>query len=89
MQRSSLRARCSPEIRRKNDDVLPASAARQARLDIAAVAAELDAAETRAPTLPHRERHLRRVHELGRALLQAHEDWLDNVERVLGGGHGP
>ena len=35
-------------------------------------------------SLPHRERSLRLVHSLGRRLLDAHEDWLDEVERELG-----
>jgi PadR family transcriptional regulator, regulatory protein AphA len=55
------------------------------RTDIADVAARLDVAEAVAASLPHRERYLRLVHQLGRGLLRAHEDWLDNVERELGG----
>ena len=56
------------------------------RADIAEVAAGLDAAEAAAATLPHRERYLRLVHELGRGLLRAHEEWLDSVERELSDG---
>jgi DNA-binding PadR family transcriptional regulator len=52
------------------------------RADIAAVRALVDQAE-RARTLPHRERHLRLVHRLGARLLDAHDAWLDEVEREL------
>jgi DNA-binding PadR family transcriptional regulator len=41
-----------------------------------------------AATLPHRERYLRLVHRLGNALLDAHDAWLDDVERELGAGRG-
>ncbi len=44
----------------------------------------LDAAVDRAATLPHRERYLRLVHRLGRLLVDAHEQWLDETERELG-----
>lgn len=37
-----------------------------------------------AATLPHRERHLRLVHSLGRRLVEAHGAWLDEVEAELG-----
>jgi DNA-binding PadR family transcriptional regulator len=54
------------------------------RADIADATARLDVAEAVAATLPHRERYLRLVHGLGRRILQAHLDWLDDVERELG-----
>jgi hypothetical protein len=38
----------------------------------------------RAPSLPHRSRYMLRQQDLGRRLLQAHGDWLDDVERELG-----
>ena len=38
----------------------------------------------RCAALPHRERYLRLVHAYGRALLDMHEDWLDEAERELG-----
>ena len=44
----------------------------------------LEAAESHASTLPHRERQLRLVRSLGRRLLDAHDDWIDEVERELG-----
>ena len=43
----------------------------------------LEAAVERAATLPHRERYLRLVHRLGSLLLDAHAQWLDEVEREL------
>jgi PadR family transcriptional regulator, regulatory protein AphA len=54
------------------------------RTDIADASARLDVAEAVAATLPHRERYLRLVHRLGRALLETHLHWLDEVERELG-----
>lgn len=55
------------------------------RGDIADVSARLDIAEAVAKTLPHRERYLRLVHSLGRAVLRVHLEWLEDVERELGG----
>ena len=66
----------------ESDDALLASL-QAIRTDIAHVAAQLDLAEAAAATLPHRERYLRLVHQLGRGLLRAHEEWLDGVEREL------
>ncbi len=37
-----------------------------------------------AATLPHRERYLRLVHSLGLRLVEAHKEWLDEVEAELG-----
>jgi DNA-binding PadR family transcriptional regulator len=53
------------------------------REDIAAKRELLDAAKERAATLPHRERHLQLVHRLGDLLLDAHEQWLDEVDQGL------
>jgi PadR family transcriptional regulator, regulatory protein AphA len=53
------------------------------RGEIAEAGSRLDAAEATAATLPHRERYLRLVHKLGRRLLRAHQEWLDEVEREL------
>jgi DNA-binding PadR family transcriptional regulator len=65
------------------------------RTSLAALRDEIAAQRTRfavaddiAETLPHRERYLRLVHFLGRALLDAHEAWLDEVERELGESGG-
>jgi hypothetical protein len=43
----------------------------------------LEEAESRASQLPHRERQLRLVRSLGRKLLDAHDQWIDEVEREL------
>jgi PadR family transcriptional regulator AphA len=56
---------------------------RAMRADIANARAGLDVADEIATTLPHRECYLRLVHRFGRALLDAHEAWLDEVEREL------
>lgn len=66
----------------------PRGALEAMRADVADVAARLDVAEAVAATLPHRERYLRLVHALGRRILAAHLDWLDDVERELGGAGG-
>lgn len=54
------------------------------RDELAGLHAHLDEAETIAASLPHRERYLALVHSLGRRLVEAHEAWLDEVERELG-----
>jgi hypothetical protein len=63
------------------------------REQIAAQRARFDVAEEVAATLPHPARYLRLVHLLGRALLDAHDAWLDAVERELArpdrGGSAP
>jgi DNA-binding PadR family transcriptional regulator len=56
------------------------------REEIAELAAGIDLDERLAPTIPHRERQLKLVRSLGRRLLQAHAEWIDEVERELGGG---
>lgn len=54
------------------------------RNDLDQVRAGLAEAEAFAGTLPERERYLRLVHDLGRRLLDAFEDWLEQVEEELG-----
>lgn len=54
------------------------------RADIADLSARLDVAEAAAASLPHRERYLMMGHGLSRRLLQAHLEWLDEIERELG-----
>src|SRR5262249_42263837 len=46
--------------------------------------ARLDAAEEIAHAIPHRERYLLLNHALARRIVDAHADWLDDVERTLG-----
>jgi hypothetical protein len=53
------------------------------REEIAALSAGIDEDERRAASIPHRERQLRLVRSLGRSLLRAHLDWIDEVEREL------
>jgi DNA-binding PadR family transcriptional regulator len=53
------------------------------RNEIADLFARLDVAEAMAPTLPHRARYLLLNHRLSRRIVQAHADWLDEVEREL------
>lgn len=54
------------------------------REDLAALDAELDASETRARSLPGRQRALLLNHGLSRRLVAAQRDWLDEVEREYG-----
>ena len=53
------------------------------REDIVAKRALIAEAKERAETLPHRARYLRLVHRLGDLLLDAHEQWLDDVDQEL------
>jgi len=51
------------------------------RVEIAELSAILDDAEGREPQFPHRRRQLRLLHSLGRRILAAHLEWIDEVER--------
>jgi DNA-binding PadR family transcriptional regulator len=53
------------------------------RADLDEIDARLDQAEAIAATLPHRERYLRLNHALARRLVDAHREWLDEVENTL------
>jgi Virulence activator alpha C-term len=53
------------------------------RTDIAEMSVAVETNIARAPSLPHRTRYLLLLQDLGRRLLQAHADWLDDVEREL------
>jgi DNA-binding PadR family transcriptional regulator len=64
-----------------DEDVLASLGA--LREDVEAKRELLEAAKVRAATLPHRERRLRLVHRLGELLLDAHEQWVDEVEQEL------
>jgi PadR family transcriptional regulator, regulatory protein AphA len=66
------------------DEGVVAQSLQALRDEIADLAAVIDEDEWRAVTLPHRERQLRLVRSLGRQLLDAHLEWLDEVERELG-----
>jgi DNA-binding PadR family transcriptional regulator len=54
------------------------------RDEIATISAHLDAAEAIATTIPSREKYLLLNHRLARGIVQAHVDWLDEIERQLG-----
>jgi PadR family transcriptional regulator, regulatory protein AphA len=56
---------------------------RTLRNEIADISGRLDAAEAIATTIPSRQRYLLLNHRLGRRILQAHSDWLDEIEREL------
>jgi DNA-binding PadR family transcriptional regulator len=60
---------------------------------LAAMRAEIDELDAlhresleRAAGLPHRERYLEMVHALGRRLIAAHREWIDDVEAALRSG---
>jgi PadR family transcriptional regulator, regulatory protein AphA len=57
---------------------------RALREEIADISARRDTAEAIATTIPHREKYLILNHRLARRIVQAHIDWLDEVERELG-----
>lgn len=52
--------------------------------EIADLRARLEIADAVASTIPHRERYLRLNHRLARRIVEAHADWLQEVERELG-----
>ena len=53
------------------------------RVEIADLSAQLDEAEAVAETLPHRKKYLLLNLRLARRLLDAHLEWVDEVEREL------
>jgi DNA-binding PadR family transcriptional regulator len=57
---------------------------RPLREQIADLRTRLDLGEAMAATLPERERYLLLNHGLARRIVDAHADWLDEVERTLG-----
>jgi PadR family transcriptional regulator AphA len=54
------------------------------RREVEELEAVLDEAEIRHRALPHRERQLRLLRSLGRRVLRAHLDWIEEVEEELG-----
>jgi PadR family transcriptional regulator AphA len=54
------------------------------REEIAELAALLDESERGEARFPHRRRQLRLLHSLGRRILRAHLDWIEEVEQELG-----
>jgi DNA-binding PadR family transcriptional regulator len=65
-----------------------AASVRALRTEIATLEASIAEDERRAETLPHRERQLRLMRSLGRRLLQAHLEWIEEVERELDPAEG-
>jgi PadR family transcriptional regulator AphA len=57
---------------------------RALRDHVADLRARLDVGEAMAATIPERARYLLLNHALARRIVQAHADWLDEVERELG-----
>jgi len=57
---------------------------RALRAEFADIASRLDTAEAAAAGVPSREDYLLINHRLARRILEAHEEWLDEVERSLG-----
>jgi len=55
------------------------------RAEIAELAEQIAEGEARADELPHRRKYLLLNHRFSRRLLEAHLDWLDEVEQELGG----
>jgi DNA-binding PadR family transcriptional regulator len=66
------------------DQRVVADSLRALREEIAELVAGVDEDERRAPSIPHRERQLKLVRSLGRRLLEAHLEWIDEVEREFG-----
>lgn len=56
---------------------------RALRPQLEEISAGLAEAERIAAAMPHRERYLRLNHALGRRIVAAHGEWLDEVEREL------
>jgi PadR family transcriptional regulator AphA len=65
-----------------------AASVRALRAEIATLEAGIAEDERRAEKLPHRERQLRLMRSLGRRLLQAHLEWIEEVERDLDPAEG-
>jgi len=57
---------------------------RALRDEIAELEAILDEAEIGHRAVPHRERQLRLLRSLGRRVLRAHLEWIDEVKQELG-----
>jgi PadR family transcriptional regulator, regulatory protein AphA len=56
------------------------------RDDLDDLRARLEEADAIAETLPHREKYLRLNHSLARRVVDAYDEWLDEIERELDPG---
>jgi DNA-binding PadR family transcriptional regulator len=76
-----------PPVRILSTDLVGEAAVRKSLLamrgEIAELRASLDEGEQRAEAIPHREKYLLLSHGLARRILDAYDDWLDEVEREL------
>jgi DNA-binding PadR family transcriptional regulator len=69
-----------------DDPTIVINSLKALRTEIAELAAIIDEAETGAhAAIPHRQQQLQLLRSLGRRLMQAHLDWIDEVEHELGG----
>jgi DNA-binding PadR family transcriptional regulator len=79
--------RADPILRLLAADLVGEPAARESLLamreDLADLRDRLDAADEIAGSLPHREKYLRLNHRLARRVVDAYEEWLDEIEREL------
>jgi hypothetical protein len=66
------------------DERVVAESLQALRGEITELSAGIDEDDRRGPSIPHRERQLKLVRSLGTRLLQAHLDWIDEIERELG-----
>jgi DNA-binding PadR family transcriptional regulator len=66
------------------DDAVTVESLKAMRAELAELAEQVSKAEARASQFPHRERYLRLNHTFMRAVIEAHEDLIDLVERELG-----
>jgi DNA-binding PadR family transcriptional regulator len=53
------------------------------REELAELQSRIDAGDEAAGTLPHREKYLRLNHRLARRVVDAYDEWLDEIEREL------
>jgi DNA-binding PadR family transcriptional regulator len=81
-----------PPVRILSTDLVGEPAARESllamRSEIAELRENLLEGERRAPAIPHRTKYLLLSHGLARRVLDAYDDWLDEVERELAGEAG-
>ena len=76
-----------PILRLLAADLVGEAPARQSLLtmrgDLADLRGRLDTADEVADTLPHRAKYLKLNHRLARRVLDAYDEWLDEIEREL------
>ena len=65
------------------DDATTVESLQAMRAELAELSAKVDSAEARASEFPHRERYLRINHTFMRAIIKAHEDLIELVQKEL------